>query len=220
MAVTPIQAYYRRRFPKDEMNSRILLWKTLCDAYFQRYIPTASTVMEIGAGYCEFINNIQAKHKYAVDINPDTKKFASPGVTVLIRDANAIPETFNHTIDIIFMSNFLEHLEKKDDVLSLLTRVKRLLKRSGKLIVLQPNIDLTHEKYWDFFDHNIVLNTGSIREVFEICGYRIDTFIVRFLPYSTKHTLLPISPLLIRLYLSLPDILRPWAGQSLVIASS
>ena len=31
--------------------------------FFQKYIPEEETVLEIGAGYCEFINNIKAKKK-------------------------------------------------------------------------------------------------------------------------------------------------------------
>ncbi len=216
----PIKTYYRRRFPKEEMKSRTRLWQTLCSSFFQKYVRQTDTVMDIGAGYCEYINAIHCKKKYAVDINPDTKKFARSDVTVVSVNAMKIPVRYNGKMNVIFMSNFLEHLESKKDVLVLLTRIKSLLAPNGKLIVLQPNIDLVREKYWNFFDHHIIFNTQNIREVFEICGYRLDEYIVRFLPYSTKHTLLPVNPTLIKFYLTLPEFLRPWAGQSLIIASS
>jgi hypothetical protein len=43
-----------------------------------------STVLEIGAGYCEFINSIRAKRKVAFDLNRDIKKFAKDSVEVVI----------------------------------------------------------------------------------------------------------------------------------------
>lgn len=214
----PIQKYYRRRFPSQSIRTRTLLWKTLCGSVFQSYVARSSTVMDIGAGYCEFINNIRCKKKYAVDINPDTKKYAAGDVSVLLTNARRIPATYNHSIDVVFMSNFLEHLQKKEDVLTLLVKIKLLLAPGGTLIIMQPNIDLVHDKYWDFFDHTIIFNTENIREVLEICGYHIDTYVVRFLPYTTKNSQLPVLPFLIKLYLSLPEFLRPFAGQSLIIA--
>jgi len=174
--------------------------------------------MDVGAGYCEFINAVRCKKKYAVDVNPDAKKYASPDIHVLLTRADCIPNSYDHTIDKVFLINFLEHLEKKEDVITILTRIKKLLTPDGKLVIMQPNIDLVHEKYWNFFDHIIILNTESIREVLALTGYHVDTFIVRFLPYTTVNNRLPVNLFLIRLYLSLPEFLRPWAGQSLIIA--
>lgn len=215
----PTQRLYQKRFPTSSHATREVLWQTLCMQFFQRYVRATDTLMDIGAGYCEFINAISCKKKIAVDINPDTKHFAASGVTVLSTNANNIPAAYNGRIDVIFLSNFLEHLESKEEVLRLLTRITLLLAPGGKLILLQPNIDLVHEHYWDFFDHTVVFNTSNIREVLNLTGFTIDTFIIRFLPYTTAHSHVPISPLLISLYLFLPPFLRIWAGQSLVIAS-
>ena len=212
-----IATCYQLRFPDREIQSRRRLWSELC-RYFQRYIPVKATVMDIGAGYCEFINAIAARKKYAVDINPDTQKFASPGVRVLATDALAISKRFNGTIDRIFLSNFLEHLKTKEEVLAVLARVHGLLTGEGKLLILQPNIDLVKERYWDFFDHTVALNTRSLREGLTIAGFVVEEFTERFLPYTTK-SFLPASPMLLRLYLLLPEWLRPFAGQSFVVAS-
>lgn len=214
----PLKRMYHRRFPDNSLPLRKRMWETIYGMEFRKYITPSSSVMDIGAGYCGLINAVHCKKRVAVDINPDIKKFAAPGVTVLTVPADAIPARFTRSMDIIFISHFLEHLESKDAVFSLLTKVKRFLKPGGKLIILQPNIDLARYRYWDFFDHNIIFNTENIREVLELSGYTIDTFVERFLPYSTKNTWLPVNPFLVRCYLSLPEWLRPWAGQSLIIA--
>lgn len=211
----PIATCYQMRFT-DSAHSRRKLWGELCK-YFQRYVPAGATVMDIGAGYCEFINAIRARKKYAVDINPDTLKFAASGVTVLSTSALTIPKRLNGTIDRIFLSNFLEHLKSKEEVLTVLVRAHQLLAPAGKLLILQPNIDLVRERYWDFFDHTVALNTGSLKEGLAIAGFAIEEFVERFLPYTTK-SFLPAHPTLVRFYLMLPEFLRPLAGQSFVVA--
>ena len=47
-------------------------------------VPTAPTVVESAAGYCEFINNIDARRRIAVDINPETTRRAADGVEVVL----------------------------------------------------------------------------------------------------------------------------------------
>jgi len=64
------------------------IWQKLCKNFFQKYVNKNSRVLEIAAGYCEFINNIQAKEKIAVDINPDIEKFASKDVQVLLSNSD------------------------------------------------------------------------------------------------------------------------------------
>lgn len=173
--------------------------------------------MDIGAGYCEFLNTIHARKKIAVDVNPDTKKRAAPGILVILSTAERIPKRYDGTIDKIFMSNVLEHLSTKEHVLEVLTRAYKLLKSNGKIIILQPNINLVKEHYWDFFDHYVPLNGKSMQEVLDLCGFKLEVYIERFLPYTTKTTAFIQHPLFIQLYLLLPSALRPYAGQSFFI---
>jgi len=59
------------------------IWKALCDCFFGRDVRQTDTVVDIGAGYCEFINNVVCRRKIAVDPNPDVRRFASPNVELL-----------------------------------------------------------------------------------------------------------------------------------------
>ena len=214
----PVDTCYQLRFSKEDYQKRRKLWSVLCAAHFQTYIPARATVMDVGAGYCEFINTIKGRKKYAVDINPDTLRFAHKDVIVIRRSALAIPKRLNGTIDRIFLSNFLEHLNSKEEVVAVLKRSYELLAPRGKLLVLQPNIDLVKERYWDFIDHKVALNGRSLQEALILAGFSIEEFTKRFLPYTTKSQL-PQSMTLVRLYLCLPPWLRPFAGQSFVVAT-
>jgi hypothetical protein len=51
---------YRQRF-KDKRDVKVFVWKILCRDFFQKFIEEDDCLLEIGAGYCEFINNIKCK---------------------------------------------------------------------------------------------------------------------------------------------------------------
>ena len=54
-----VETLYKQRFNKNELHRKNAIWKILCKNFFQKYISKNSSVLDIGAGYCEFINNIQ-----------------------------------------------------------------------------------------------------------------------------------------------------------------
>lgn len=221
-----VKDFYRNRFKDSELSYetrnlislRNKIWIILCKHFFQKMITEQDTVMDIGAGYCEFINNVNCKIKIAVDLNPDTKLKAGEKVNVLQVNALSIPKSFNGKIDVIFISNFLEHLSSKEEVIAILEKSYQLLERGGKIIIMQPNIDLVKERYWDFIDHIVPLNLKSLSEALETSGFDIKTRVKRFLPYTTKSKLSIFSEYFLKIYLFLPPIIRPFAGQSLIVA--
>lgn len=197
------QEMYRRRFQK-ELDVRKRLYKVLCNEFFQKYIPEDSTVLEIGAGYCELINNIKAKKKIALDINPDIKNFAENDVEVIVTTSTEMKEIGDKSIDVVIANNFFEHLERKDIVLTL-KEIRRILKCGGSLLILQPNIRFCFKDYWMFFDHITPLDDRSLSEVLEIYGFKILECRPKFLPYTTKSKL-PKSTLLVKIYLKLKPL--------------
>ena len=210
-----LQKTYHRRFEPD-LAFRQKMWQTLCREYFQQYIPLASRVMEIGAGYCEFINNIQAAEKLAVDLNPDTIRYATPQVRVILSnttDLSSIPDQY---IDIAFASNFFEHLERAD-IVSTIRETRRVLRPGGKFIILQPNIRFSYRDYWMFFDHITPIDDRGLAEALEVNGFTVVKTIARFLPYTTKSRL-PKSIFLLKMYLRLPLVWKFIGKQSLLIA--
>lgn len=212
-----IKEYYCLRFSKKDKIQKEKIWKYLCMNFLQSFIKKDASIVDIGAGYCEFINNINAKKKIAVDINPDVKLYAKDDVEVILCPADKISDRLVKKVDYVFLSNFLEHLNSKEEVLKVLNAANNILKNNGHIMILQPNIDLVKEKYWDFIDHKIPLNIASIIEALNITGFVSKKVIKRFLPYSTK-SCLPKGVFLMSLYLKLPEFLRPFSGQSFIYA--
>lgn len=211
-----VQTIYQRRFA-DMLAFRRRMWDVLCREFFQQYVPTDATVVEIGAGYCEFINQIRAGQKIAVDLNPDTRVHAGPDVTVITSSTARVEALADRTTDIVFASNFLEHLSR-EDILATLHEVHRLLKPGGRFLILQPNIRYCKEDYWQFFDHITPLCERSLTEALETTGFEVVYCLGRFLPFTTQGRL-PNSIGLLKLYLKLRPAWRIFGQQSFFIAT-
>lgn len=211
---------YSARFHGDkELEEKNRIWKILCKHFFQKYITTDSVVADIASGYCEFINNIQAKEKFAIDLNPDIKNYSDTSVHIVndgvAKLKNVLPFDY---IDIFFISNFLEHLNSKEQIIELISDIKEIIKEKGRIIILQPNIKYVKKgRYWDFFDHKIPLTENALIELAEMNNMKVIECIPKFLPYTTKSAM-PKNPFLIWLYLKTMPLSSHFFGeQSLLI---
>ena len=212
-----LESLYRHRFPEEELANKHAIWQVLCRQFFSRYVNPTDTVVDIGAGYCEFINNIEAKRKIAVDLNPEVSRFAGSGVEVINESCTAVAKLPDETADVVFMSNFLEHLPSKQMVLDTFREAHRILKKTGRIIILHPNIRFLYAEYWDFFDHHTALSDRSLVEGLQLAGFMPDVVIPKFLPYTTKSRL-PQAPWLVGLYLRVPPAWKLLGKQTLVVA--
>jgi SAM-dependent methyltransferase len=213
-----VETLYRWRFADASQRTRAAMWEVLCRVVLQRYVRPTDTVLDLGAGFCEFINAIRCGRKIAVDANAEMPRFAAAGVETVVGDIPAVlgrfPEGSAH---VVFCSNFFEHLRDKNAVLAVLAEVNRLLASGGRLIVLQPNIRYAYKEYWDFFDHHVPLSHGSLAEALRMTGFEITLLRPRFLPYTTRSRL-PQSAWIVRLYLALPPAQWLFGKQMLVVA--
>lgn len=118
---------YSNRFNDSEVKFKDAMWKVLCKSFFQKYINLEDTVIDIAGGYCEFINNINCKRKIVADLNENVKLHANKDVEVY--NANVVKLDFleDNSVDKVFISNFLEHIDK-DSISELLKNINRKLR--------------------------------------------------------------------------------------------
>ena len=211
-----LQREYALRFePLKEYRSRI--WKLLTSSFFQKYIPPQAAVLDLGSGWGEFINNIKAEKKFGMDLNPDGRAKLAPDVTFLNQDCSVEWKVPDASLDLVFTSNFFEHLPTKDSLRSTLQEAMRCLKPGGKIICLGPNIKYLKGRYWDFWDHYLPLTELSLNEVLELTGFKVEQSVPRFLPYTMVNAIHP--PLfLVRMYLAMPIFWPLFGKQFLVVA--
>lgn len=211
-----LQKLYQKRF-EGQADYRKGVWRILVRDFFQQWIPKQGAVLDLGCGHCEFINQVEASVRYAMDLNPEARQNALSPIQVLLQDCSTpwpLPEA---SLDVVFSSNFFEHLPTKAHLEATLVQALRCLRPGGKLIALGPNIRYVPGAYWDFFDHYIELTERSLAEVLEKVGFEIETQVGRFLPYSMSQGRTP--PLwTLRLYLKLKPAWRLAGKQFLVIA--
>ena len=202
--------YFETRFKYSADRNKI--WKALC-GYLQKFIPEENRVLDVGAGYCYFINNIKASEKYALDSDPEVLNYANDGVEKVVCSVKST-EFEDNFFDIIFSSNLLEHLTT-DDILLTLNELNRITKEDGKLVIISPNFKYCFRIYFDDFTHKSIITDKSLNDMIQVAGFKVEKIMPKFLPFSAESKL-PASGLLLRLYLMSPW--KPFAGQMLIVA--
>ena len=184
----PLESVYEHRFDDAAVTEKHVLWRAIA-GYLQRYVGADATVLDLACDRGYFIENISAGKKWASDIR-DMSPYLSSDVEFVRGDGLTLAHILPRgTFDLVFTSNYLEHLASGDDVIAQLRAVCELLRPGGSAIVLQPNIRLLGGAYWDFIDHKVALTERSLVEAAELAGLQTTTVIKRFLPYTTKSRL-------------------------------
>jgi SAM-dependent methyltransferase len=166
---TDLQQLYETRFAgRSDYRKRV--WVVLCQ-FFSRWIPAEAAVLDSGCGWCEFINAVPCRRKFAMDLNPDAERQALPGVKVLQQDCAERWQLEDESLDVVFTSNFFEHLSSKSALEKILLEAFRALKTNGRLIAMGPNSRYLPGAYWDFIDHNLALAELSLLELMKKCGF-------------------------------------------------
>ena len=206
---------YHRRFVRTAAY-RNRVWQVLTQKFFKQWVEQNAIVLDLGCGYGEFINNIEASRKYAMDLNPDAPAHLAKNIEFLHQDCSAPWPMPDNTLDVVFTSNFFEHLPDKATLGRTLDEIRRCLKPGGRLVAMGPNIKYVPGTYWDFWDHYVILTELSLREALETRGFRIDICLGKFLPYTIVGG--PRYPLaFLRAYLRLPLAWRVFGRQFLVV---
>jgi SAM-dependent methyltransferase len=214
---TAVDKLYRQRFPDQVRAQRMAIWRILCQKWFARYIPKQARLLEVAAGYCEFINNVEADERVAVDLNPETRKFAAPGVVVHETAAELLGEKVPAAyFDTVFISNFLEHCRSRDSVLAVLRAVATALKPNGRVLILGPSFRYCYKDYFGYFDHYLPLTEQAVVEAIRLAGLEPEVVQPRTLPYTFRSRL-PRWPILVRIYLRMPWLWRFFGAQFFVV---
>ena len=195
---------YRHRFKEADRDKKLEIWREICRGYLQKKIGPNQTVLDLASGYGEFSQNIHAARQIAVDLNPDAKRMLPGHVEFHNVSATDFASTVGEgVVDVVFTSNFLEHLPTKRELDLVFAEVIRVLKPGGRFLILGPNVKYLATEYWDFYDHYLPLSHLSVEEGLIQSGFEVSEIIPKFLPYSTRSAL-PQAPIFVSTYLKVP----------------
>jgi SAM-dependent methyltransferase len=204
--------YHRSRFAIDPR--RDVLWQTLWRAFFRHRVPPNACVLDLGSGYGQFINNVVARRRIAIDSWSGFVAHLAPGVEAITGDVTDLSTVEDGAVDFAFASNVFEHLTKPQ-LASTLFALSKKLAPTGTLVILQPNYRYAFREYFDDYTHVAVWSHVSLADFLVTNGFEIVELRPRFLPLTIKSRL-PVWPVLIRAYLALP--IKPLGKQMLVVA--
>ena len=207
---------YRRRFSDRELQRQRAFWRPICN-YLQRYVHPGGVTLDLGAGFCHFINNIRSREKIALDVNAESlRRYADKDVRLVVAsgvDLSALPSA---SIDTVFASNVYEHFQSHEQVAASFAEVHRILRPGATFIILQPNFAYCWRHYFDFFDHRLSFTHLGIVEGLLMCDFEITEVVARFLPFTSKSKL-PSAPWLVWLYLRVRLAWHILGGQMLIV---
>ena len=212
-----LQRIYGARF-SDNLEYRKHVWSVLVGDWFGKFVQPADAVLDLGCGYGEFINTVRCAKKFAMDLNPDAPRFLSKDIQFLLQDCSARWELPDASLDVVFTSNFFEHLPDKAALGRTLDEIHRCLRKGGRLIAMGPNIKYLPGAYWDFWDHYVALTEASLKEALVTRKFEVDVCLAKFLPYTMASG--PRYPLaFLRAYLKMPFAWSVFGKQFLLVAS-
>lgn len=208
------EAYHAVHLP--EHPARAVVWQVVAE-HLSRWVPADANVLEIGAGYCHWINAVRgARRRVAVDVWPELPRHTASGVEAIVADVTKdVRGLAMQPFDVVLASNLLEHFEPAVSS-SVIADVAAVLRSGGRFIIVQPNFRYAYREYFDDYTHRSIFTDVSLQNLLRSHGFEIDFCAPKFLPYSMREARVPISPMLIKLYLNSP--IKPRAGQMLIVA--
>ena len=216
MSENNLSKIYEKRFSGRE-KYRVKVWKILISKFFSKWIDSDDHVLDLGCGYGEFINQVDVAVRHGMDLNPKTKEMLDDSINFHQQDCSKPWDIKSNSLDLVFTSNFFEHLPNKDSLDRTMTEIRRVLKPGGRIIAMGPNIAVLKGKYWDFWDHHVALSDTSLGELLEIHSFAIEYSLSKFLPYNMVRV--RQRPLfLLSIYLKLPLAWFFFGKQFLIVA--
>ena len=210
-----LERIYEYRFQGISKHKKDITWAEITK-FILTLAGNPTKVLDPACGELEFLKFVpNSVEKWGFDLQePKTNiehiKFKKESIF----EANLI----NNYYDLIFISNFLEHLESSEIAFSLMQKFLNALAPNGKLIVMGPNFKYCSKEYFDCSDHKLILTDISLSEILYSAGFNKIKIVPKFIPYSFRSAI-PVNKWLVKMYLNLPFAWKILGKQFLVIAT-
>jgi ubiquinone/menaquinone biosynthesis C-methylase UbiE len=210
---------YQQRFKGVSKEAKEAVWKEI-SLWIYKKMGSPKRILDPAAGNMEFLKGIPAQEKWGVDLQEadpsQLSAMAKDGIRFIHGNIFNVDLPLDY-FEGVFISNFLEHLNRPEEIQALLTKLHRSLKEEGRIAIMGPNFKFCSTDYFDCADHRLALTHISVEEYLYASEFRIEETFPRFLPYSFRSRF-PASPSLVKFYLSVPMAWRFLGKQFLILA--
>ena len=204
--------YHGSRLSEDARRAKV--WRALWRYHFRHRVRADDTVLDLGAGYGDFINAVTARRRIAVDLWPGMRTHVAPGVETIVGPCDELSGIADGSVDYAFASNLFEHLPQAV-LVDVLAALAAKLSPQGTLTMMQPNYRYAYREYFDDYTHVAVYSHVSLADLLQAHGWEVTEVRPRFLPLSVKSRL-PSWDWLVGAYLRSP--VKPLGKQMMLVA--
>jgi len=192
---------------------RALVWKEIV-SYLESQFELGDNVLDAGCGYGDFISNVKASRRFAVDLDEEMIRHLPKDVEFKQGSIAEIDKYFpKESMDFIFSSNVLEHLSR-ENINHFFQAALSLLKANGRLGIMMPNYKRAYREYYDDYTHVTPISDVALVDWLAASGFTKVFLHPGFMPFSMKDRhILPI--ILVKAWLRSPW--KPGGKQMLVI---
>ena len=206
---------YKFRFTLIPAETKYKTW-LIITKWIENKLGQSKTVLDPASGLGEFIIASTAEEKWACDLIDQRDSWPS---TVKTRFGEIFEiDLPNNHFEMIFVSNFLEHLPTPDHIYRYLMLLRSKLKPSGKIVIMGPNYRYSSKEYFDFADHLLPLTHRTIEEHLAAANLDCKLIIKKFLPLSFRSQRFSF-PILVKIYLAIPIFWKVFGKQFFIVAT-
>jgi len=203
-------SYYRLKYNRQKYRDKVF---QVLATYLQKFTPNGK-VLEIGGGFCSFINAISSQEKSVVESGEHIKEYANGDVKVFVQQYNKLDNFKTNYFDAIFVSNAFEYLEKIQFE-EMVAEIKRVLKADGTFIAVLPDQKALGDAYFDDYRRNLVFTSASFIDVLQSNDFYVVLNKPKLLPEEFTSFIFS-SAFLTKLYFASP--IRPFSRNMLIVA--
>ena len=161
--------YHQTRLSFDPR--RDVVWESLWRFHFCKLISPNDRVLDLGCGYGNFINNVIARRRIAIDLWGDLVKYVDLDVERVVGSVTDLDFIDEGVVNFAFASNLFEHLSR-DAFACVLERLRVKLAANGTLNILQPNYRYAYKEYFDDYTHVSIYSHIIISDFLKTNGFQ------------------------------------------------